>query len=87
MDTTGCNTCGGYCPTCGGEAAQDSPEAQALCFLAGANSIFCGDKLLTTENPAFEDDMRLFERLGIRATHAEEHQGSPSESDAHALLR
>ncbi len=43
-----------------------SDEMQALCFLAGANSIFIGPKLLTTENPAQEKDRRLFERLGIR---------------------
>ena len=42
-----------------------TPEAQALCFLAGANSIFCGDKLLTTANPEFAEDMQLFEQLGI----------------------
>lgn len=40
-------------------------EAQALCFLAGANSIFYGDMLLTTDNPAAEADRALFERLGI----------------------
>jgi biotin synthase len=38
---------------------------QALCFLAGANSIFYGDKLLTTANPQAERDRRLFERLGM----------------------
>ena len=38
---------------------------QALCFLAGANSIFYGDKLLTTPNPEYDSDMRLFEKLGI----------------------
>lgn len=42
-----------------------APEAQALCFLAGANSIFCGDKLLTTANPTFAEDMQLFAQLGI----------------------
>ena len=42
-------------------------ELQALCFLAGANSIFYGDKLLTTGNPAAERDRALFERLGIHA--------------------
>ncbi|MDY6942611.1 MAG: biotin synthase BioB [Pseudomonadota bacterium] len=42
-------------------------ETQALCFLAGANSIFYGDRLLTTENPGENHDLRLFERLGIRA--------------------
>jgi biotin synthase len=43
-----------------------SDEAQALCFLAGANSVFLGDRLLTTPNPAADDDRALFERLGIR---------------------
>jgi biotin synthase len=42
------------------------PEpVQALCFLAGANSVFLGDKLLTTANPAVDSDRRMFERLGI----------------------
>jgi biotin synthase len=41
-------------------------ELQALCFLAGANSIFYGEKLLTTPNPATHADRRLFERLGLR---------------------
>jgi biotin synthase len=41
-------------------------ETQTLCFLAGANSIFYGDKLLTTENPAANDDMRLLQRLGMK---------------------
>lgn len=38
---------------------------QALCFMAGANSIFAGDKLLTTPNPNFADDMAMFELLGL----------------------
>ena len=42
-----------------------SDELQAMCFLAGANSIFYGDKLLTTDNPDTEHDQQLFERLGI----------------------
>jgi biotin synthase len=42
-----------------------SDELQALCFLAGANSIFYGERLLTTENPAAAHDRALFERLGI----------------------
>ena len=46
--------------------AQMSDEMQALCFLAGANSIFYGEKLLTTGNPDTESDHALFERLGIR---------------------
>ena len=44
-----------------------SEETQALCFLAGANSIFCGEKLLTTPNPSQDVDMRLLERLGLKA--------------------
>jgi len=44
-----------------------SDEMQAMCFFAGANSIFYGDKLLTTPNPDTNDDMQLFERLGIKA--------------------
>jgi len=43
-----------------------SDEMQALCFLAGANSIFYGEKLLTTANPDVEHDRALFGRLGIR---------------------
>jgi len=43
-----------------------SDEAQALCFLAGANSVFLGDRLLTTPNPAADADRALFERLGLR---------------------
>jgi biotin synthase len=46
--------------------AEMSDELQALCFLAGANSIFYGEKLLTTGNPDTEHDQRLFERLGLR---------------------
>jgi len=42
-----------------------SDEMQALCFLAGANSVFYGDRLLTTDNPRQNNDIRLFERLGI----------------------
>ncbi len=41
-------------------------QTQALCFLAGANSIFYGEKLLTTSNPEMENDQRLFKKLGIR---------------------
>jgi biotin synthase len=44
-----------------------SDELQALCFMAGANSIFYGDKLLTTGNPETAHDRRLFERLKIAA--------------------
>ncbi|EIM74413.1 biotin synthase [Nitritalea halalkaliphila LW7] len=43
-----------------------SPEGQALCFYAGANSIFAGDKLLTTPNPDIAEDQALFRALGIQ---------------------
>jgi biotin synthase len=43
-----------------------SEETQALCFLAGANSIFYGPKLLTTPNPERDRDMRLIDKLGLR---------------------
>lgn len=42
-----------------------SMEGQALCFLAGANSIFAGDKLLTTPNPEYNQDMEMFNILGL----------------------
>jgi len=45
---------------------QMSDEMQALCFMAGANSIFYGEKLLTTANPEADHDRRLFDRLGLR---------------------
>jgi biotin synthase len=51
--------------------AEMSDELQALCFFAGANSIFYGEKLLTTGNPDTEHDQRLFARLGIRAMEVE----------------
>ncbi len=44
-----------------------SDEAQALAFFAGANSVFCGEQLLTTPNPGQDRDMALFERLGLGA--------------------
>jgi biotin synthase len=47
-----------------------SDELQALCFMAGANSIFYGDKLLTTGNPDTEHDQRLFQRLKINTEQA-----------------
>jgi biotin synthase len=52
-----------------------SDELQALCFLAGANSIFYGEKLLTTGNPDVERDQRLFARLGVNAG---DHEARPA---------
>ena len=45
---------------------QLSPEATTLCFLAGANSIFVGEKLLTTPNPGPSEDEKLLETLGLK---------------------
>ena len=56
-----------------GRAAM-SDAVQALCFLAGANSIFYGDRLLTTGNPSTDSDQALFERLGLHPT--EPHSGA-----------
>jgi biotin synthase len=49
-----------------------SDATQALCFLAGANSIFTGDKLLTTANAGDSKDGALFAKLGLRTMEAEE---------------
>jgi biotin synthase len=49
-----------------------SEETQALCFLAGANSIFTGDKLLTTGNAGASADAALFEKLGLVPMTSEE---------------
>ncbi len=51
-----------------------SDEMQALCFFAGANSIFYGDKLLTTDNPESNDDMALIKRLGMKVEQAADDQ-------------
>ncbi|HWQ38271.1 MAG TPA: biotin synthase BioB [Burkholderiales bacterium] len=61
----------------GREAMSD--ELQALCFLAGANSIFYGEKLLTTGNPQVTRDRALFDRLGMRPMPAGEHSGDPGD--------
>ena len=49
-----------------------SDATQALCFLAGANSIFTGDRLLTTGNAGDDADARLFEKLGLKPMYSEE---------------
>ena len=58
--------------------AEMSDETQALCFLAGANSIFYGDKLLTTDNPAESHDQQLFDKLGLNTKHVFESTGNQS---------
>ena len=60
--------------------ADMSDELQALCFFAGANSIFYGEQLLTTPNPATDRDLELLARLGLRpaaATPACRHDSAP----------
>jgi len=49
-----------------------SDATQALCFMAGANSIFTGDTLLTTANPGDNKDTALFAKLGLRPMAGEE---------------
>jgi biotin synthase len=53
---------------------QMSEQTQAMAFLAGANSIFYGEKLLTTPNPEASKDMQLFKRLGIKPEAYEVHE-------------
>jgi biotin synthase len=60
-----------------------SDETQALCFLAGANSIFYGDKLLTTENPEEDHDRKLFAKLGITAEALAERPATCSRAPDH----
>jgi biotin synthase len=60
-----------------------SDELQALCLLAGANSIFYGERLLTTGNPDVERDRRLFERLGVSAERAVHEAQAPGATAAH----
>ena len=56
-----------------------SDETQALCFMAGANSMFYGDRLLTTDNPGRHHDHALFEKLGLR-TQPQQHDMTCEES-------
>jgi biotin synthase len=67
-----------------------SEEMQALCFLAGANSIFYGDKLLTTENPDEDHDAALFAKLGLKAQSLASHEShtceaKPAHTDAEVI--
>ena len=61
-----------------------SVEEQALCFMAGANSIFAGEKLLTTPNPEFHEDKAMFELLGINPRPSYKQHPSLAESNCHA---
>ena len=69
---------------------QMSQEGQALCFFAGANSIFAGDKLLTTPNPDINEDMQMLGVLGMRIqkpfeTHPQPHTVEAADSQYHSL--
>ena len=59
-----------------------SQEGQTMCFFAGANSIFAGDKLLTTPNPDVNEDMQLFKLLGLRPQKAFVKAPQPQTVDA-----
>jgi len=59
-------------------------ELQALCYLAGANSIFLGDKLLTTANPDSSDDYRLLNKLGLTSLDPDQARAIHARSDAEA---
>ena len=59
-----------------------SREGQAMCFFAGANSIFAGDKLLTTPNPNVNDDMEMFKLLGLEPQKAFEKKSQPQSVSA-----
>lgn len=64
-----------------------SPEAQALCFYAGANSIFVGDKLLTTPNPGEDQDRVLLEELGLEREPALAPAAGPGAHTSNPVLR
>jgi biotin synthase len=59
-------------------------EAQALCFVAGANSVFLGDRLLTTPNPGVTHDDQLFDRLGMHLTTAPTPASTPAPATVNA---
>lgn len=64
-----------------------SDETQALCFLAGANSIFIGDTLLTADNPEEDSDARLLSKLGIEGENLDDelvHENAPGYANAAA---
>lgn len=52
-----------------------SDESQFLCFLAGANSIFLGEKLLTSPNPEAASDIQFLKKIGANLTECTEHDG------------
>ncbi len=67
--------------------AEMSDELQALCFFAGANSIFYGEKLLTTDNPDVEHDRALFKRLGLQPMQVDVREENPRTAHADIVER
>lgn len=63
-----------------------SREAQTLCYFAGANSIFYGEKLLTTKNPRANEDMRLLEELGLVPQAPDPGMDAPEADEARPLM-
>jgi biotin synthase len=61
-----------------------SEETQALCFFAGANSIFCGDTLLTADNPGEDKDQILFAKLGIEPLALDNDPGTATDAGTDA---
>ncbi|MCW8890644.1 MAG: biotin synthase, partial [Sedimenticola sp.] len=64
-----------------------SDEMQALCFMAGANSMFYGERLLTTENPNADADRELFDRLGLKFESSHELQATEKECETKTKVR
>ena len=60
-------------------------EGQALCFMAGANSIFSGDKLLTTPNPGMSTDAEMFEKLGLTPMKAYKNGDKPTVDEKYKI--
>ena len=56
-----------------------SDEMQAMCFFAGANSVFYGERLLTTDNASTRNDQKLFDKLGLK-THLEKKKSCNSKA-------
>ncbi|NQY67579.1 MAG: biotin synthase BioB [Flavobacteriales bacterium] len=64
-----------------------SMEGQAMCFMAGANSVFAGDKLLTTPNPEFNQDKEMFDILGLKTKAAFKDGDKPETKESYKEVR
>ena len=61
-------------------------QMQSMCFFAGANSIFYGDKLLTTDNPEADADMNLIRKLGMRPEQAQDYSDEAYEASLSSAI-